>query len=123
MLGTQLQLLPPGFAVAFPEKSISVVKKISWYDKPTPRTQAETNLGKTRRLLVIHLVHLVLTESLKKVAQIAVGAASLEMFKARLDGALGILIWWLVTLSSADGAVLNGHCPTQTILWFYDSMN
>lgn len=67
MLGTQLQLLPPGFAVAFPEKSISVVKKISWYEKPTPRTQAETNLGKSRILLVIHLVHLVLTESLKKV--------------------------------------------------------
>ena len=29
----------------------------------------------------------------------AVNALSLEVFKAKLDGALGILIWWVVALS------------------------
>ena len=28
---------------------------------------------------------------------------SLEVFKARLDGALGSLVWWLVTLHIAGG--------------------
>ena len=32
-----------------------------------------------------------------------VDAASLEAFKARLDVALGSLVWWLVTLPTAGG--------------------
>jgi len=30
-------------------------------------------------------------------------APSLEAFKARLDAALGILVWWLATLHVAGG--------------------
>ena len=33
----------------------------------------------------------------------AVDAPSLEAFKARLDVALGSLVWWLVTLPVAGG--------------------
>ena len=33
-----------------------------------------------------------------------VDAPSLEAFKARLDVALGSLVWWLVTLCTAGGA-------------------
>ena len=33
----------------------------------------------------------------------AVGAPSLEVFKARLDGALGNLVWWEVSLPMAGG--------------------
>jgi len=33
----------------------------------------------------------------------AVDAASLEAFKARLDVALGSLVWWLATLHVAGG--------------------
>ena len=33
----------------------------------------------------------------------AVDAPSLEAFKARLDVALGSLVWWLVTLHIAGG--------------------
>jgi len=33
----------------------------------------------------------------------AVDAPSLEAFKARLDVALGSLVWWLVTLHTAGG--------------------
>ena len=33
----------------------------------------------------------------------AVGAPSLEAFKARLDVALGSLVWWLATLHIAGG--------------------
>ena len=39
-----------------------------------------------------------------------VDAPSLEAFKARLDVALGSLIWWLVTLHIAGGLKLNDHC-------------
>ena len=35
--------------------------------------------------------------------QEAVDAPSLEAFKARLDVALGSLVWWLVTLHIAGG--------------------
>lgn len=31
-----------------------------------------------------------------------VGSPSMEAFKARLDGILGILIWWLATLPMAE---------------------
>ena len=51
-----------------------------------------------------------------------VDAPSLEAFKARLDVALGSLVWWLATLHLAGGLKLNDHCgPFQTRL-FYDSM-
>jgi len=33
----------------------------------------------------------------------AVGAPSLEVFKARLDGALGSPVWWEVSLPMAGG--------------------
>ena len=40
----------------------------------------------------------------------AVDAPSLEAFKARLDVALGSLVWWLVTLRIAGGLKLDDHC-------------
>ena len=61
----------------------------------------------------------------------AVDAPSLEAFKARLDVALGSLVWWLATLHIAGGLKLNDHCgPFQPrpfgleiymIICFYDT--
>jgi len=39
-----------------------------------------------------------------------VDAPFLEAFKARLDLALGSLVWWLATLHIAGGLKLNDHC-------------
>ena len=39
-----------------------------------------------------------------------VDAPSLEAFKARLDVALGSLVWWLATLHIAGGLKLDDHC-------------
>jgi len=39
-----------------------------------------------------------------------VDAPSLEAFKARLDVALGSLVWWLATLHTAGGLKLHDHC-------------
>ena len=39
-----------------------------------------------------------------------VDAPSLLAFKARLDVALGSLVWWLATLHIAGGLKLNDHC-------------
>jgi len=51
----------------------------------------------------------------------AVDAPSLEAFRARLDVALGSLVWWLVTLHISGGLKLDDHCgPFQPRL-FYDS--
>ena len=50
-----------------------------------------------------------------------VDAPSLEAFKARLDVALGSLVWWLVTLHIAGGLKLSNHGPIQ-LRPFYDSM-
>jgi len=40
----------------------------------------------------------------------AVDAPSLEAFQARLDVALGSLVWWLATLHGAGGLKLDDHC-------------
>ena len=39
-----------------------------------------------------------------------VDGPSLEALKARLDVALGSLVWWLVTLRIAEGSKLSDHC-------------
>jgi len=58
-------------------------------------------------------------------AQRSCGAPSLEALKARLVGALGSLRCWGAALPMArvggDWLTLRS-LPTQTVLWFYDSM-
>ena len=51
-----------------------------------------------------------------------VDAPSLEAFKARLDVALGSLVWWMATLHIAGGLELNDHCGPFQPRPFYDSM-
>ena len=51
-----------------------------------------------------------------------VDALSLEAFKARLDVALGSLVWWLATLHVAGGLKLDDHCGPFQHRPFYDSM-
>jgi len=51
-----------------------------------------------------------------------VDAPSLEAFKARLDVALGSLVWWLATLYMAGGLELDDHCGPFQPRPFYDSM-
>ena len=51
-----------------------------------------------------------------------VDGPSLEAFKARLDVALGSLVWWLATLHIAGGLELNDHCGPFQPRPFYDSM-
>ena len=49
-----------------------------------------------------------------------VDAPSLDAFKARLDVALGSLVWWLVTLHIAEGLkLIIVVFSTQAILWFH----
>ena len=65
-----------------------------------------------------------------KLPKEVVDAPSLEAFKARLDVALGSLVWRLVPLHIAWGLKLDDHCrPFQprpfydsVLLWFYASM-
>ena len=51
-----------------------------------------------------------------------VNAPSLEVFKTRLDVALGSLVWWLATLHLAGGLKLDGHCGPFQARTFYDSI-
>jgi len=51
-----------------------------------------------------------------------VDAPSLEAFKARLDVALGSLVWWLVTLHIAGGLKPDDHCGPFQPRPFYDSV-
>ena len=48
-------------------------------------------------------------------------ASSLEACKARLDVALGSLVWWLATLHVAERLKLNDHCGPFQPRPFYDS--
>ena len=52
----------------------------------------------------------------------AVDAPSLEAFKARLDVALGSLVWWMATLPVAGGLKLDDHCGPFQPRPFYGSM-
>ena len=49
-----------------------------------------------------------------------VDAPSLEGFKARLDVALGSLVWWLATLHVAGELKLDDHCGPFQPRPFYD---
>ena len=49
-------------------------------------------------------------------------APSLEAFGARLDVALGSLVWWLATLHIAGGLKLDDHCGPFQPWPFCDSM-
>ena len=51
----------------------------------------------------------------------AVDAPSLKAFKARLDVALGSLVWWLATLHIAGGLKLHDHRGPFQARPFYDS--
>ena len=51
-----------------------------------------------------------------------VDAPSLEGFKARLDVALGSLVWWLATLPTAGGWKLDDHCGPFQPRPFYGSV-
>jgi len=51
-----------------------------------------------------------------------VDAPSLEAFKARLDVALGSLVWWLAALHIAGGLKLDDHCGPFQPRPFCDSM-
>ena len=48
--------------------------------------------------------------------------SELKAFKARLDVALGSLVWWLVTLHVAGGLKLDDHYGPFQPRPFYDSM-
>jgi len=52
----------------------------------------------------------------------AVDAPSLEAFKARLDVALGSLVWWLATLHIAGELKLGDHCGPFQLWPFYDTL-
>ena len=52
----------------------------------------------------------------------AVDAPLLEALKARLDVALGSLVWWLATLHIAEGLKLDDHCGPFYPRPFYDSL-
>jgi len=51
-----------------------------------------------------------------------VDAPSLEALKARLDVALGSLVWWLATLHIAGGLKFNDHCAPFQPRPFHDSV-
>jgi len=51
-----------------------------------------------------------------------VDAPSLEAFKARLDVALGTLVWWLATLHTAGGLKLDDLWDPFQPRPFYDSV-
>ena len=51
-----------------------------------------------------------------------VDVPSLEAFKARLEVALGSLLWWLAILHKAGGLKLDGHCGPFQPRPCYDSM-
>ena len=57
-----------------------------------------------------------------RLAREVVDAPSLEAFKARLDVALGSLVWWLATLHIAGGLKLGDHCAPFQLRPFCDSM-
>ena len=65
-----------------------------------------------------HVFHSESGDALEQVAQGGCRCPILEAFKARLDVALGSLVWWLATLP----VKLDDHCGPFQPRPFYDSM-
>ena len=59
----------------------------------------------------------------KRLTKEFVDAPLLEAFKARLDVALGSLVWWFATLHTEGGLKLNDHYGPFQPRPFYDSIN
>ena len=59
-------------------------------------------------------------DALNRLPKEAVDAPSLQAVKARLDVALGSLVWWLVTLHMAGRLELDEHCGPFQPGPFYD---
>jgi len=57
-----------------------------------------------------------------KLPREVVDAPSLGAFKARLDVALGSLVWWLATLPTVGGLKLHDHCGPFQFRPFYNSV-
>ena len=57
-----------------------------------------------------------------RLPKVVVDAPSLEAFKARLDVALGSLVWWLATLHIAEGLKLDDHYGPFQPRPFYDDL-
>jgi len=62
------------------------------------------------------------TVPLEQVPREVVDASPLDAFKARLDVALGSLVWWLAALPMTGGLKLNDHCGPFQPRPFYDSI-
>jgi len=69
-----------------------------------------------------HFTQMVVTHW-NRLPEEVVDAPSLQALKARLDVALGSLVWWLATLHIAGGWKLSDHCGPFQPRPFYDSMN
>ena len=74
------------------------------------------------RIFSVIILHTEGGDALEQVAQGGCDAPSLEAFKARLDVALGSPVWWLATLHTAGGLILNDHCGPFQPKPFYDSV-
>ena len=60
-------------------------------------------------------------EAWNRLAKEAVDAPSLEAFKARLDVALGSLVWWLATLNIVGGLKLDVCSFSTHSLWSFST--
>ena len=60
-------------------------------------------------------------DTLNRLPKEAVDTPSLQAFKARLDVAVGSLVWWLVMLPTAGGLKLEDHCGPFQPRSFWDS--
>ena len=57
-----------------------------------------------------------------RLPQVVVDTPSLDAFKARLDVALGSLVWWLATLHTAARLKPDDHCVPFQPRPFYHSL-
>ena len=87
-----------------------------------PGNQGLQNLSSPRIFVAPLFTHRVVMHW-NKLPKEAVDAPSLEAFKARLDVALGSLVWWLVTLHIAGDLKLDDHCGPFQPGPFYDSIS
>ena len=79
-------------------------------------------INNQEKLCKMDIVMQIITNHWNRLPKEAVDAPSLEAFKARLDVALGSLVWWLATLHIAGGLKLHDHCGPFQPRPFYDSV-
>ena len=127
LFSLQKRRLQEDFIVAFQYLKGAYKQEVEWlYTRVDSDRTRENGLKQKQKRFRLDIRRKLFTQRVlmhwNRLPKEAVDVLSLESFKARLDVALGSLVWWLVTLHIAGGLKVDDLCGPCQPRSFYDSV-